>query len=347
MSHPSDSPATLPPPLAVLRLLMGKWISQAVSTAARLGLAEHLAGGPLTVRELAALSSCDERALRSLLRALASVGVFAETETGRFTNSPLSQSLRRDVPGSMHAMALLFGDHPTWEAWGELQYTVRTGLSSFEHVNGARTFEYFRQHPEKTYFDEAFSANSALETAAIHRAFDFSELPTLVDVGGGQGAFLASILARNPQQRGTLFDQPHVVAGAGPVIASFGVADRVDVVGGSFFEEIPTGAAGYLMKHVVFNWNDERAAVILKNVRRAMSPESRLFIIDPVIVPGTGQTFEKFLDLEMRVLYEGAGERTEAEFQELLGSSGLELTKITHTDLPTCSILEARPRQRS
>src|SRR5262249_1933239 len=157
----------------------------------------------------------------------------------QFANSPLSEALRARAPGSMRAMALLFGDHPTWAAWGELAYTVRTGKSSFERVNGSPTFEYFRKHADTTgYFNETVSANSAQETEAIHRAFDFSELESLVDVGGGQGALLCSILKRNPQQRGTLFDQPHVVVGADAVIAASGVGPRCSVAGGDFFGDL-------------------------------------------------------------------------------------------------------------
>jgi hypothetical protein len=342
MTTTSSSPENLPAPLALLRMLTGKWVSQAISTAAQLNIADHLANGPKSPSELAVLSRSNERVLCGLLRALASVGVFTEDTSGQFANSPLSEALRVKAPGSMRAMALLFGDHPTWAAWGELAYTVRTGKSSFERVNGLPTFEYFRKHADTTgYFNEAFSANSAQETEAIHRAFDFSGLESLVDVGGGQGALLCSILKRNPLQRGTLFDQPHVVVGADAVIAASGVGPRCSIAGGDFFGDLPTRAGGYILKHVLFNWKDERATEILKAVRRAMAPSSKVFVIDPVILPGPGQTFEKFLDLEMRVLYEGGGERTSEEFRELFAAAGLRLDRIVHTDLPTCSILEA------
>ncbi len=342
MSHaPAPEPA-LPPPLTILRMLTGKWVSQAISTAAQLNLADHLAAGPKSASELAQAAGCNERAVCGLLRALASVGVFAEVEPARFENTPLSDALRAKAPGSIRAMALFFGDHPTWDAWGELSYTVRTGKPAFERVNGAPAYQYFREHAETTsYFNEAFSANSVQETEVIQRCFDFAHLATLVDVGGGQGALLSSILRRNPAQKGILFDLPHVVAGADAQLAASGVAARCSVVGGDFFETVPAGADGYLLKHVLFNWNDERATAILTSIRRAMQDHSRLYIIDPVILPGNGQTFEKFLDLEMRVLYEGGGERTESEFRSVLSAAGLKLLRIVHTELPTCSILEA------
>lgn len=341
MSTNENQSEKLPAPLALLRMLTGKWVSQAISTAAQLNLADHLAAGPKPVSELSSISKTNQRALCGLLRALASVGVFAEISEGEFANTPLSEALRARSEGSMRAMALLFGEQPTWAAWGDLGYTIRTGKSSFERVNGLPTFEYFRKNAETSpYFHEAFSANSAQETEAIHRAFDFSGLDSLVDVGGGQGALLCSILKRNPLQRGTLFDQAHVVAGADAVIAASGVGPRCSIASGDFFKEVPARSAGYLLKHVIFNWKDELAVEILKTVRRAMAPTSKLFIIDPVILAGSGQTFEKFLDLEMRVLYEGAGERSETEFRALFAAAGLKLDRIVHTDLPTCSILE-------
>jgi hypothetical protein len=344
MTTVSNPPPQLPPSLAIMQMLTGKWISQAISTAAQLNLADHLASGPKTANELAPLSRANERALCGLLRALASVGVFAETNVGEFHNTPLSETLRAKTPGSIRAMAVFFGDHPTWNAWGDLAYTIRTGRSSFEHVNGASAYEYFRKHADSTpYFNEAFSANSAQEVEAIHRGFDFSHLATLVDVGGGQGALLCSILRKNAGQNGKLFDQPHVVAGADSQIAAAGVGGRCTIVGGDFFKEVPRGADGYLLKHVLFNWNDERAIALLSSIRRAMTDDSRLFVIDPVILRGNGQIFEKFLDLEMRVLYDGGGERTEAEFRTIFKAAGLALVRMVHTESPTCSILEVAP----
>src|SRR5262249_1026434 len=161
---------------------------------------------------------------QGLMRALASVGIFRERETGTFENTPLSEILRAKTPGSMRSMALFIGDTPTWNAWGDLVYTVRTGKSAFKHVNGVPPDQYFSKHPEAgLYFNDAFTGFSRQEMDAIHAAFDFSGIKTLVDVGGGLGAMLCSSLARNPEQQGILFDQPHVLGGSEAVIASFGV----------------------------------------------------------------------------------------------------------------------------
>jgi hypothetical protein len=326
----------------ILELLTGKWISQAITTAARLDLARHLSKGPASVAELAASSSANERALLGLLRALASVGIFSETEDGRFENTALSDALRADVPGSARALALFLGDAPTWNAWRELPYTIRTGKSAFKHANGSFPYEFFPKDPELAYFDEAFTNFSNQEMDAIHRAFDFSKIDTLVDVGGGQGAMLCSTLARNSRQTGILFDQPRVLEGASRVLATFGVGARCKLVGGDFFEGVPGGADGYMLKHVLFNWDDDRAVAILRSIRKAMASAGRLIIIDPVIQPGIGQTFAKFMDLEMMVLYEGGCQRTEAGFSKILGAAGFKVARVVSTDAPS-SVLEALP----
>jgi hypothetical protein len=339
----TNAPDTaMPAPALVLQMLTGKWISQAISTAAQLKLADYLADGSKSIDELASASKTNARALRGLLRALASVGVFAE-RSERFENTPLSDTLRTASPRSLRPLALFLGDQPTWRAWGELPYVVRTGKSGFRQAHGELPYEYFAKHPEAgSYFNEAFTSFSAQEMDAIHRIFDFSQVEVLADIGGGQGAMLASILQKNPRQKGILFEQPHVIQGAEPVIASFGVASRCEVSAGDFFEKVPSGADGYLLKHVLFNWNDDDALRILNAIRRAIPSSGRLFVIDPVIKPESGQTFAKFLDLEMMVLYDGGCQRTEAEFTRLLERARFKVQKVVDTEAPS-SIIEAVP----
>jgi hypothetical protein len=280
---------------------------------------------------------------RWLLRALASVGVFSEQAVGMFENTPLSDALRATAPASMRSMALFIGEHPSWDAWGELLFTIRTGKSAFEKVNGALPFEYFAQHPEAArYFNEAMTGFSGQEIDAIHRAFDFSGVQTLVDVGGGHGAMLCSTLRRNPGQNGILFDRLQVVGGAGPVIASFDVGGRCKVVEGDFFESVPDGADGYILKHILHDWNDEQACAILRTIRRAISEKGRLFVIDPVIRPGNEPTFAKLLDIEMMVIYNDGRERTEAELAALCGASGFKIMRVVDTEAPS-SVTELAP----
>jgi hypothetical protein len=342
MANTTDS-TTPPPPALVLQMLTGKWVSQAISTAAQLRIPDLLAAGARSLEDLAAESQTNTRSLLGLLRALASVGVFAERSDTRFENTPMSEVLRSDAPRSMRALALFLGDQPTWRAWGELPYTIRTGRSAFRQAHGELPYEYFAKHPEAaSYFNEAFTSFSAQEMDAIHKAFDFSKTETLVDVGGGQGAMLASILRKNARQRGILFDQSHVVRGAEAIIASYEVVQRCEIMGGDFFVSVPAGAEGYLLKHVLFNWNDDDALKILTSVRRAMPPEGRLYVIDPVIQPGNGQTFAKFMDLEMMVLHDGGCQRTQAEFAKLLERAAFKMLRVVDTEAPS-SIIEAAP----
>ena len=338
----SSNTSNLPAPVAILQMLSGKWVSQAVYVAAELGLADHLAAGPSGIPELARRADVDGPSLHRLLRALASVGVFKEDSDGRFTNTELSEALRSDVPGSMRSMAKFYGDHPTWDAWGELLYSVRTGKSAFQKVHGLLPFEFLAKNPRASaYFNEAMTGFSAQEIAAVHAAFDFSGVKTVVDVGGGHGALLCSILERNPEQRGILFDQPHVIDGAHAALAKSPVANRCKTVGGDFFKEVPQGADGYVLKHILHDWNDEQATAIASTIRRVMTPGSRLFVIETVIQPGNEPSFSKLLDLEMLVLYNGGRERTQQEFAKLFADAGLRLTRVVETQGPAC-VIEAQ-----
>ncbi len=341
MDNAANATPSPPPSAKLLEMLTGKWISQAISTAAKLNIADQLADGPVQISRLAERSNTNPRALLGLMRALASVGVFAETEPHHFANTPMSEGLQTR-PESIRALALFLGDRPTWDAWGELAYSVRTGESAFKHVHGELPYEYFGKRPDCAYYDEAFTSFSNQETAAVLHAAPFSEIKKLVDIGGGHGTMLCSSLRQNETQEGILFDQAHVVAGAGPVVDSFGVGSRCSIVPGDFFESVPEGADGYLIKHVLFNWDDERASRILTVVRRAMSKDARLFIVDPVIRPGPGQVFAKFMDLEMMVLHQGGCQRTQAEFDQLLSKAGFKLVKVTDTPAPS-SVVEAVP----
>ena len=332
----------LPPPVAILQLLTGKWISQAISVAAELSIADHLANGALTPAELATRVDADGLSVERLLRALASVGVFAQDSTGRFENTQLSDALRGNGPGSMRAMAVFFGNHPTWDAWGELIHSVRTGESAFGRVHGMLPFEYWSKNPKAgAYFNDAMTGFSTQELGAIHRAFDFSSIQTLVDVGGGHGVLLCSSLQRNRDQYGILFDQPQVIAGAKASVAQAGVGTRCQLVAGNFFEQIPQGD-GYILKHILHDWNDAQALAILKAIRRAASSDSRLIVIEAVMATGNQPDFAKLMDLEMLVLYDGGRERTAADFSRLLAAAGFKLSQVIPTD-SVASILVAHP----
>jgi O-methyltransferase domain/Dimerisation domain len=328
MSEPS-------PQEQLFRYITGCFASQAVFVAAKLGIADILASGPQSVDELAGTTTTHPPSLYRLLRALASLGIFAEEQDGRFTLTPLAEPLRRDVPGSMHATAVMMGSE-FYQAWGALLDSVRTGEPAFRSLYGCTYFEYLANHPEVSQtFDAAMTELNQRKTAAMLDAYDFSEFSTLADVGGGNGGTLIAILGRFPTMRGLLFDVPSVVERATDGIAKAGLAERCDVTGGSFLETVPAGADAYLLRHIVHNWDDEHALAILKNVHRAMGRKAKLLVVDRVIPPGNAPLFGKLQDLTMLVVH-GGRERTETEFEQLFADAGFELSRVVPTSLDVC-----------
>jgi SAM-dependent methyltransferase len=339
-----SAPATsLPPPVQMLQMvIVGRQIAHAVAVAARLDLATLVGGGTRSVAELAERSGSNSDALHRLMRALASVGVFVENEPGRFGNTPLSETLRSDAPASSRPLALFFGHDCHVQAWLGLEYSVRTGKSGFEHIHGAAPFEYVARHPEvASVFNDAMTAFSAAHGPAVADAYDFSAIDRLVDVGGGQGQLLAAIVARYPGVRGVLFDLPHVVAGAPAVIEGAGLASRIEIVGGDFFQSVPAAGA-YLMKSVLHDWSDADARRILESIHRAATPGARLLIAEAVLEPGNHPDIAKFMDLEMLVATNGGRERNEAEWRALLAAGGFRLERVIATASPLRLLVAAR-----
>ena len=325
----------VPPSVALLQLAAGFWISRAISVAAKLGIADLLGEGPRGCDDLARATGVHAPTLYRLLRALAGVGVFAEAEDGRFALTPMAECLRTDAPNSIRAYAIMLGEDWFWRAWGDLPHSVATGESGFEHVHGMPLFEYFRREPEQAaLFDEAMSNRSRQVDAAVLAAYDFAGISKLVDVGGGHGALLASILAAHPEMRGVLFDLPQVVEGAKGRLGADGLLDRCEIVGGDFLLAVPAGGDAYLLKHVLHDWDDERAAAILKSCHRAMAPGARLLVVEIVITPGNVPSFGKLLDLNMLVMFRGGRERTRAEYEALFAAAGFDLTRV----VPTASL---------
>ncbi|WP_235885285.1 acetylserotonin O-methyltransferase [Bradyrhizobium frederickii] len=247
----------------LMRLINGYQISQAIHVAARLGIADHLSHGPLSSNELARLSESHPRTLYRLLRALASAGVFHEAENRTFSLTPMGECLRSDSPTPLDGWAAYVGRPYAWQAWGHLEHSVRTGENAFRHLNGQSVWAYRSTRPyENAIFNRAMTANSRGAIEAIIAACDFSRFRHVADIGGGQGQLLAGILAAHKSLRGTLFDQPHVVGNATEVLSQHRVADRCEIVGGSFFDEIPEGADAYVMRAVIHDWDDEEAISI-------------------------------------------------------------------------------------
>lgn len=330
---------TAPPPEVVLtQLIFGKWVSMAVSVAAKLRLADKLATGPKLIEELATETNTHAESLYRLLRALASVGVFASDDAGRFRLTPVGELLRTGVPGSMRGVADYCGAEWSWKAWGSLLGSVQTGRTAFNEVFGEGCFDYLAKHPgEQAVFDEGMTGFSGAEADAVAAAYDFSGIGTLVDVGGGHGHLLGTILKKSPQLRGVLFDAPHVVAGAN--LAGTGVADRCTTAGGNFFESVPAGGDAYIMKHIIHDWNDADCGRILGNIRAVSKPGTKLLVVEMVIPPGDAPHPGKLLDLEMLVVASGK-ERTEAEYAALFAAYGFRLTRVVPTRGPA-SVVEA------
>jgi precorrin-6B methylase 2 len=320
--------------------ILGFRRTQLICVAARLGLADALRDGPRPVEDLARSTGADERALRRVLRALASEGVFAQTASGDFETTPLAELLRSDAPGSMRAMAMLYGEPWMWQAHGALLDCVRSGRTAFEHVHGSTLYGFLKDHPAHAeLFQQAMTAFTAHEIAAIASACDLAGAGTLVDVGAGHGTLAAALLTRHPHLNGIVFDLPEVIAGARKTLADAGVLQRCDCVAGDFFEAVPGGGDIYLMKSVLHNWDDEAASRILRRCAAALHGRARLIVAERVIPPGNGASEAKLFDINMLVTA-GGQERTEDEYRSLLHAAGLRLVRTTATPSPL-SLIEA------
>jgi hypothetical protein len=313
------------------RMTNGYQVSQAIHVAATLGIADLLKDGPRSADELAEATGTHASALYRILRALASVGVFAEQSDGRFGLTPLAEHLRTDVPGSLRSWAMLIGRPYYFTTWGHLLHSVKTGEPAFPHVYGMPAWEYRASHPEESaLFDGAMTGLSLAEAEAVVRSYDFSEIGVLVDVGGGKGALLAAILAANPALSGILFDQPHVVADAKDLLERAGVADRCEVVDGDFFKAVPGGADAYLLKSIIHDWDDASAIEILRKCRAAMADSARLLLVERGIRPANEPDPAKFIDLMILVML-GGRERTAEEYERLYTEAGFKVTNTIHT----------------
>jgi hypothetical protein len=316
---------------AMHRLLAGGQVSQAVHVAASLGIADLLAAGPRGSDELAAETDTHAPSLYRLLRALAAIGVLHEDDERRFSLTPQGELLRSDVPGSVHGWAAFVGRPYIREAWSALAHSIRTGENAFRHVHGTDVWSYRAERPEESAaFDSAMQSLTGGANQALVDAYDFGRFGTIVDVGGGNGALLAALLAAYPALRGIVFDQEHVVANAEAVLAGAGVADRCELAAGSFFEEVPPGGDAYTLKSIIHDWDDEKSVAILQVVRRAMGAGGTLLLIERIVDPPNEGWRTKFSDLNMLVNPDGR-ERTHEEWGTLLQQAGYSLVDVTPT----------------
>ncbi len=339
MSQSAPSPLE-PNPRAQLRELMaGYFLSHAVYVAARLNIATLLADGPKTCAALAAACGAHSDTLYRLLRALASYGVFAEDEQQRFANTPKSEPLRADIPASMRPMALFFGDETMVTPWHTLLHSVTSGKPAFEHVYGMHHFDYMARHADKAkVFDDAMVSLSAAVNAALVKGYDFSPFASIIDIAGGYGSTLCTILRANPGLRGILFDMPHVIEGARAYIATQGLAERCDVVGGDFFQSVPAGAGAYFMKHIIHDWDDERCVKLLRTCHAAMPARAKLLVCERIVPPGNAPAYSKVGDLVMLIMTPGGRERTLEQYRTLFEGGGFRLDRVVATESEFCVI---------
>jgi hypothetical protein len=319
-------------------LFPGIVAAQAIHAAVKFGIPDHLASGPKTAAELAAVCGANEEALERLLRALASIEMFARSPEGRYSNSPQTEVLRGDHPLSLRSSGMYLPEPFMWLPLGEMSESVRTGEPAFERIYGQSYFAYLAEHPaESSTFNRMMAQEIMWLMPALLRVYDFSRFKRLVDIGGGQGTFLTKLLAATPQLKGVLFDRPQVIAEAKGLLTG-DVAARIEFVAGDFFDGIVKGGDAYVMRRVLHDWEDADAVRILGNVRRAMSDDATLLLLEGLVDSASNPV--GLMDLVMLVFFRGR-ERTEAEFRALLQSAGFSLSRV----LPAgaCSVIECKP----
>jgi O-methyltransferase domain/Dimerisation domain len=307
----------LPPEARLWNLIRGALGTKTLGVAADLGVADALAGGPRSVAELAEENRADADTLHRILRALASDGVFAEDEPGVFRNTEASELLRSDNADRWREFAHLFGE-VCYPAMGALD--ARLTDVPFVRAYGTDIWSWFATKPEeRSNFDRAMEGGQG-ERADKLAALEWREDETVVDIGGGTGRLLRDLLERRPELRGIVFDLPE--ADRDQTVSG----DRITFVSGSFFEQVPEGDA-YILSKILHDWDDERAAAILRTVRAAAPDEARLLVLDSVVPPGNDPAGVKWLDLLMLVLQDGR-ERTESDWRALLEGAGFRVDEI-------------------
>jgi len=322
---------------AILEKLQGFWLARAIHVAVRLGLPDLLANSTRQLSELALATNSNEPALYRLLRCLKHLEIITEISPKLYSGTALCERLRRT--DSLHWLSMSYGDEWQLRAWERLEHAIRTGVSGMSHAFGADLWTYLDQHADYAeHYNKALSGLSTLNDQ-IASVYDFPDGAVVVDIGGGEGDFLGRILARNSSVRGVLFDRKPVIDSIGGINDS-ACRDRLSLLAGDFFENIPPDGDIYVLKQVLHDWDDLRALAILKNCRRIMKKGAKLLVAE-LIVPESGPLalFGSLLDLQMLVVH-GGRERTRQEFANVLQASGYKLQRVIATPTPV-SIIEA------
>ncbi|HEX5424832.1 MAG TPA: methyltransferase [Candidatus Acidoferrales bacterium] len=335
MTTASALPASAPSAanIQIMQLTSACWTARCLHVVAELGIADLIGDRPQSTDALAKGSGTQPQALYRVLRLLASVGIF-EWNDGAWRHTDASRLLRSDYPGSLRDYVRMLGRPWFWNAFSDLEYSLRTGKPAFakQHPEGA--FGYLTSHPEEgRLFDSAMTSKAHRDIAAIVPSYDFSQFATIADIGGGRGHLLRAILKSSPKAQGILFDQPHVVAGVTPENG-----EKLATVAGNFFADAMPKADAYLLMNIIHDWPDAESIKILSGVRHAMPPDARVLILEMVVPPTSGPHPSKDLDIVMMAM-PGGMERTQEEYAELASKSALRLERVVPTMSPY-SILE-------
>jgi hypothetical protein len=335
-----------PAPPSILPLITGFIPARLVFLAAELGIADLIASGTTTAQGLAQATGMHAPSLKRMLRALCAFGVFEQTAAGEFALSPTGNQLRSDVPGSLRSFARFFPDQRAWKCFEEIDHIIRTGETGMHHAFGMNSFEWLANHPrEAAIFNAAMAEVTNLVARATTAAYDFAPCRNILDVGGGNGTFLAAILRSAPSAAGILFDLPGGLGQSDTILTNAGVADRCTVVAGDFFRSVPSGADLIVLKSVIHDWDDERATEILARCRQAASTDARVVLVERIMPEcmTASAVHQRDAALDMRMLTMTGGiERTEKEYRQLLGRAGLVCTRIISLGPPSDqNIIEA------
>lgn len=324
-AHPSEP---IEPNEQLLRMISGAFMTNAIAVAAKLGISDLLSAGPKSAVELATVTRVHAPSLHRVLRYLASLGIYAETEDQKFELTPMAECLRGDHEKSLRDWAAIRGEEWVTRPHGAMLHSVQSGRPAFDQVFGMNAFEYFQKNPPASKaFDGAMRSITRQSAGAILDAYDFSGISSIADVGGGTGGLLIELLKAHPTMTGVLADAPHVIEGGRKTVEAAGLSDRCQCEPCDFFEAVPAGANTYLLKHIIHDWDDEHAITILKNCRDVIPLSGKLLVIEFVIPPGNKPGLAQMADLEMLVMTPGGRERTEDEFRALFEKAGFELSR--------------------
>jgi orsellinic acid C2-O-methyltransferase len=337
-----------PAAATAIQLALFYQVSHALYVATRLGIWDLLATEVRTIREIASRTGTHVESMQRLLRALAAFELLRDAGAGRFELTSVGQCLTSSSACSVRPLVLMYGSEHARQIFGHLEECIATGQSAFEIALDAESgFSYLQDRPELAQvFNDAMSAVSKFTGAAIIKNYDFDGVRQVVDIGGGHGEVLATILHAYPHVRGTLFELPSVIQGASSKLAGADLTDRCALVAGDMFSAVPAGGDLYLLVHIIHNWDDVAATAVLKSCRQALPDAGKLLIIDRVmpecIEPSETARGNALIDLMMLVRTRGGRERSADEFAGLLASAGLQLQRLTSLDIPE-ALIEATP----